>query len=421
MIPHYILKQVIGDQLSRFSRQDPGIPRRIDIQRYQNRKRIVVITGVRRCGKSTLLKQLSFGSQSFLYLNADDDRLIGATSSDLGSLLLIWEEIMPGVRTVFIDEIQNIPGWERVIRRMHDEGYRIILTGSNAQMLSAELGTHLTGRYVRIELFPFAFDEFCRFFNVHVSPLDIMTTEGEAAVIRHFSRYIEEGGFPEFLCDPDTEILRRTFDDILFRDVIGRYGIREVMAFRQLCRYLYANMTREASFASLASIVQMKSSLSIKNWIGYLEDAYLIKGLCPYEYSMKKQLSRNRKYYGIDTGMRSAVSFRFSEDSGLLLENVVCTELRRQGSEIYWWKGHYECDFIVVDRGQVVKAIQVCWYLSDENREREIGGVMEVLNRFSGCEGFILTLHQEEMTFGGIKILPAWKWILQGSEGGTIE
>lgn len=417
MISPHILKQVIGDQHNRFLRQDPGIPRRIDIQRYQNRSRIVVVTGVRRCGKSTLLKQLSYGTQSFLYLNADDDRLIGATSSDLGSLLLIWEEIMPGVRTVFIDEIQNIPGWERVIRRMHDEGYQITLTGSNAQMLSAELGTHLTGRYVRIELFPFAFDEFCRFFNLRVSASDIMTTEGEAAIIRHFYRYIEEGGFPEFLSDPDTEILRRTFDDILFRDVIGRYGIREVTAFRQLCQYLYANMTREASLASLASVVQMKSSLSIKNWVGYLEDAYLISGLCPYEYSMKKQLSRNRKYYGIDTGMRSAVAFRFSEDSGLLLENIVFLELRRQGCELYWWKGHYECDFIVVDRGQVVKAIQVCWYLSDENRQREFRGVMEVLDRFSGCEGYILTLHQEEMISGRIQVIPVWKWTLQGAIG----
>ncbi len=410
-----MLKQVIADQQNRFLCQDPGIPRRIDIQRYQNRSRIVVITGVRRCGKSTLLKQLSCGSQSFLYLNADDDRLVGATSSDLGSLLLIWEEIMPGVRTVFIDEIQNIPGWERVIRRMHDEGYRITLTGSNAQMLSAELGTHLTGRYVRIELFPFAFDEFCRFYNFQASASGFMTTAGEAAVIRHFSRYVEEGGFPEFLHDPDTEILRRTFDDILFRDVIGRYGIREVTAFRQLCQYLYANMTREASLASLASVVQMKSSLSIKNWIGYLEDAYLIRGLCPYEYSMKKQLSRNRKYYGIDTGMRSAVSFRFSDDSGLMLENIVCTELRRQGCDLYWWKGHYECDFIVIDRGQVVQAIQVCWYLSDENREREFGGVTEVLDRFSGCEGYILTLNQEEMSSGRLPVIPVWRWILQGA------
>ena len=114
--------------------------------------------------------------------------------------------------------------------------------------------------------------------------------------------------------------------------------------------------------------------------------------------------------------MRSAVSFRFSEDSGLLLENIVCIELRRQGCELYWWKGRYECDFIVVDRGQVVKAIQVCWYVSDENRNREFGGVMEVLDRFSGCEGYILTLHQEEMTSGRIQVIPVWKWILQGNK-----
>ena len=132
---------------------------------------------------------------------------------------------------------------------------------------------------------------------------------------------------------------------------------------------------------------------------------------------MKKQLSRNRKYYGIDTGMRSAVSFRFSEDSGLLLENFVWTELRRLGCYLYWWLGHHECDFIVVDRGQVVKAIQVCWYLSDENREREFGGVREVLDQFSGCEGYILTRNQEEMPSGRLQVIPVWKWILQGANG----
>ena len=259
MIPLHILKEVLADQLKRFTNQDPGIPRRIDPEQYRNKDRIVVISGVRRSGKSTFLKQLSLGFPSFLYLNADDDRLIGATTEDLASFIFIWEELYPEVRTVFFDEIQNIPGWERVIRRMHDEGYRIFLTGSNAQMLSSELGTHLTGRYIRIELFPFGFDEYCTFHQVSWNPSGIHTTSESAAALRLFSQYIDDGGFPEYLKDPDPEILQRTFDDILFRDVIARYGIREVKSFRLLCRYLYSNMTREASLTSLASVMQMKS------------------------------------------------------------------------------------------------------------------------------------------------------------------
>jgi len=413
MIPHHTLKEVIADQLKRFTNQDPGIARRIDPAQYRNKDRIVVISGVRRAGKSTFLKQLSLEFPSFLYLNADDDRFIGATPEDLASLLFIWEEVYPGVRTVFFDEIQNIPGWERVIRRMHDEGYRIFLTGSNAQMLSSELGTHLTGRYVRVELFPFGFDEYCTFHQFSWNPSYIHTTSESAAALRLFSQYMDDGGFPEFLKDPDLEILQRTFDDILFRDVIARYGIREIKSFRLLCRYLYTNMTREASLTSLASVVQMKSPVSLKNWIGYLEDTYLIGTLSPFEYSMKKQLSRNQKYYGIDTALRNAVAFRFSDDHGLLLENIVWLELRRRGYELYWLKGENECDFIAIEQGIVIMAIQVCWNLSDENREREFGGLMEACSSFPGSKGYLLTLHQEETPIGEIRIIPVWKWILE--------
>jgi len=413
MIPHHILKEVLADQLKRFTNQDPGIPRRIDPEQYRNKDRIVVISGVRRSGKSTFLKQLSLGFPSFLYLNADDDRLIGATTEDLASLLFIWEELYPGVRTVFFDEIQNIPGWERIVRRMHDEGYRIFLTGSNAQMLSSELGTHLTGRYIRIELFPFGFDEYCTFHQVSWNPSGIHTTSESAAALRLFSQYIDDGGFPEYLKDPDPEILQRTFDDILFRDVIARYGIREIKSFRLLCRYLYTNMTREASLTSLASVVQMKSPVSLKNWIRYLEDTYLIGSLSPYEYSMKKQLSRNQKYYGIDTALRNAVSFRFSDDHGLLLENIVWLELRRRGYELYWLKGENECDFIAFKQGKMSMAIQVCWNLSDENQEREFSGLMEACTSFHGSTGYLLTLHQEDSPEGGIRVMPVWKWILE--------
>lgn len=413
MIAYHILKEIIGDQHLRFHNQEPGIPRRIDPEQYRSRNRIVVISGVRRSGKSTFLKQLALGFPSFLYLNADDDRLIGATNDDLGSLLLIWEELFPGVRTVFLDEIQNIPGWERVVRRMHDEGYKIFLTGSNAQMLSKELGTHLTGRYVRVELYPFGFDEYCSFHQFTWEKKSIHTTNESAAALRLFSQFIEEGGFPEFLKDPDPEILRRTFEDILFRDIIARYGIREVKAFRLLCRYLFTNMTREASLTSLASTVQMKSPVSLRNWIGYLEDSYLIGSLSPFEYSMKKQLSRNQKYYGIDTALRNAVSFRFSDDYGLLLENIVWLELCRRGYELYWLKGQSECNFIVVEQGRVCMAIQVCWHLSDENKKREYDGVIEACTMFPGSGGYILTLQQEEQPAQNIRVMPVWKWILE--------
>jgi hypothetical protein len=416
MIDPYQLRRITADQIARFKEQDSGIPRRINPEHYRNRSRIVVISGVRRCGKSTLLKQLSLGYDPVLYLNCDDDRLVGAETSDLAALLVLWEEVYPGARTVFLDEIQNIPGWERVVRRMHDEGYNIFLTGSNSHLLSIEFGTHLTGRYIQIELFPFGFDEICHFKKIRFDKSNLITTQAEAEILRLFSSYLEDGGFPEYQKDPDPDILRRTFDDIIFRDVITRYGIREIKAFRELARYLLTNMTHEASLNSLASVIGIKSGLSIKTWIGFMEDSYLLGSLCPYEYSMKQQLSRKQKYYGIDTGMRNAVAFRFSDDSGMLLENLVWTELRRQGKTVYGWTGKRECDFLVVDRGQVKTAIQVCFHLTHENRQREVEGLAEVMKRFQDCKGIILTERQDEMIAVSdrpVRVMTVWRWVLE--------
>ena len=196
MIDPFQLRRITADQIARFKAQDPGISRRINPEHYRERLRIVVISGVRRCGKSTLLKQLSQGYDPVLYLNCDDDRLVGADTADLAALLVIWEEVYPGARTVFLDEIQNIPGWERVIRRMHDEGYHIFLTGSNSHLLSIEFGTHLTGRYIQIELFPFGFDEICRLKKIRLDKSGLITTKTEAGILRLFSSYLEDGGFP---------------------------------------------------------------------------------------------------------------------------------------------------------------------------------------------------------------------------------
>ena len=414
MIDPFQLRRITADQIARFKAQDPGIPRRINPEDYRERSRIVVISGVRRCGKSTLLKQLSQGYDPVLYLNCDDDRLVGADISDLAALLVIWEEVYPGARTVFLDEIQNIPGWERVIRRMHDEGYHIFLSGSNSHLLSIEFGTHLTGRYIQIELFPFGFDEMCCFRKCLPDKSGLITTRQEAGILRLFSSFLEDGGFPEYQKDPDPEILRRTFDDIIFRDIITRYKIREIKAFRELARYLLTNMTHEASLNSLASVIGIKSGLSVKTWIGYLEDSYLLGSLCPYEYSMKQQLSRNQKYYGIDTGMRNAVAFRFSGDAGMLLLNLVWTELRRQGKIVSFWTGKRECDFLVVDRGQVKTAIQVCFHLTHENRQREVDGLAEVMERFPACTGIILTERQDEtltVRDHEVRVIPVWRWV----------
>jgi uncharacterized protein len=411
-IPYQNIRSILADQLRRFQTLFPGVKRRVDLNKYRDHPQIVVISGVRRCGKSTLLRQFTELFTSYLYLNLDDERFAGITIRDLTEIAKIFEEISPGVRTIFIDEIQNVPEWERFIRRIHDDGYQIFLTGSNAALLSTELGTRLTGRYVKISLWPFGFDEFCLFNGVSECPIG---TEREAEIQRLFSRFLEEGGFPGYLRFADSEMLHQIYEDILYRDIIVRYGIREILPFRELTRYLYTNITREASYHSLARSIGMKNAMTMRAWIGYLQDSYLISECYQFDYSLRRQHAYSRKYYGVDSGLRNAIAFRFSEDTGVLLEQVVWLELKRRREEIYWFKGTGECDFIVFDRGRVTMCIQVCAEVTRENRTREISGLLEAMNRCECERGIILTMWQTEMTEESgipIQVLPVWDWVL---------
>ena len=248
MLPTPHLEEIIREQNERFVTQNPGIARDIDLEYYRNTSRIVVVSGVRRSGKSTLLRQFAALYPAFLYVNFDDDRLMGFAVTDFSALTLVLSKMSDETRVIFIDEIQNIPGWERFVRRIHDEGYKVFLTGSNAHLLSAELGTHLTGRYTQITLYPFSFKEVLRFRGINI---DCMTQKKRALILREFDRYIDTGGFPEFVKTGDWDVLKRTHDDILFRDVIVRFGIREVRTFRQLSQYLFTNIANMVSYNAL--------------------------------------------------------------------------------------------------------------------------------------------------------------------------
>jgi predicted AAA+ superfamily ATPase len=373
----------------------------------------VVISGIRRSGKSTLLRQFSDTYEAFHYINFDDDRLMDFSVEDFSTLVLICEKIDPGIKLIFIDEIQNIAGWERFIRRIHDEGWKVYLTGSNANLLSAELGTHLTGRYSKITLFPFSFGEVLRFRSV---PADRITAQKKAGILAEFDRYLVGGGFPEFLKYQDTEYLKRTYEDILYRDIIGRTGIREIKPFRQLARYLFTNMANKASYHALKKVLGFKSAASVRDYVGYLEEAYLIFELFKYDYSLKKQYVNDKKLYCIDNGMRNAVAFRFSGDLGRLLENLVFIELLRRDMTIYFFKHENECDFILEDRGTITTAIQVCYEITPENQDRELAGISEAMTILAAGKGIILTYYQEKsFVYEGhaIRAIPTWKWLLE--------
>jgi len=409
---HNILERVVFDQLANFKAKDPGVPRDVDFDKAIKSKQIQIVTGIRRCGKSTLLKQLSEKLDSFYYLNFDDERLLKFSVEDFDSLLILWKKLYKS-KTIILDEIQNVKNWERFIRRIYDEDYKIILTGSNAKLLSGDLSTHLTGRHIKLELYPFSFSEYLRFKNFDSDKWK--TTDHLAKLLKLTDEYVENGGFPEYVIFGDVDYLKRIFEDILYKDLIVRFKIREIKSFRELANFLFTNFTSEISYNSLQRALNFKSVVSVKNYIGHLQESYLLHELYKYDYSLKKQIVYNKKIYSIDNGLRNQVSFRFSEDSGKLLENTVFLQLKRSGKEVYYYKNKRECDFLIKQKTKIVEAIQVTDVLSAANRERELNGLIAAMESFNLKKGLIITRNQEEKFRSQgreIRVLPIYKWLL---------
>lgn len=362
-----------------------------------------IISGVRRCGKSTLLKQKMSSLKNFYYLNFEDPRLIEFELSDFIKLDEIFLEEFGKSNYYFFDEIQNIPKWEIKIRTLLDERKYVFLTGSNASLLSKELGTRLTGRNLRHELFPFSFSEFLKIRNLKPSE-------------DSFNIYLKEGGFPDYLKFRDPLILQNLLSDVLNRDIISRYNIRSSRALTLLTNYLLTNPTKEFSNNNLRKMFEVGSVNSIISFISYLEDSYLIFTINLFDESLKKQLANPKKVFIIDNGLISVNSSSISPDYGKLLENLVFLSLRRKGKDIFYFKQKKECDFVIKKGKRIVSAFQVCYNLNEDNQKREIEGILEALNRFDLKEGTILTFNQEdEYLIDKKKIIvkPVWKWLME--------
>ncbi|MBE0524301.1 MAG: ATP-binding protein [Methanosarcinales archaeon] len=412
-----ILKELIIEQKNEFERDDDLVKRNAldNIAEYLELPHILIISGLRRSGKSTLLKEIYkefFKDKLIFYFNFEDERLINFTASDFNLLYETFIELMGKGKIFFFDEVQNVKGWELFVRRMYDRGFKFIITGSNSSMLSKELGTRLTGRYIGIELFPFSFTEFLSFKAKKF--LDTMLTEDRAIVKRHFYEYLQYGGIPEYLIYQNDLILKTLYDNILYKDIFARYGLNDEKALKELSFYLFSNYGSEISYNKLRVMLGVSIN-TVKNYIGFLENSYLVFSVPRYDYSVKKQIYSPRKVYVIDTGLITITSFRFSRDLGKLLENLVFIELRRRNCETYYHKEKYECDFIIREYNTVTGAIQVTASLK-ENREREYDGLMEALNRYDLDEGLILTEDEEfENMYRDKKIIcmPVWKWLLE--------
>jgi len=361
-----------------------------------------IITGIRRCGKSTLLLQLLHKDyQDALYLNFDDIRLAAFETTDF---VRVHREIEKrGIQVLFFDEVQIIKNWETFVNQLLREGYKVFVTGSNAAMLSVELGTHLTGRHLSIELFPFSYSEYSRYKNLKSSEVTV-------------ENYLKTGGIPEFIKTGLSEVIYTLVDDILTRDIALRHSVRDINSLRQLTVYLISNIGNLVSANRLVGMFEIKSATTFLEYFSFLKDAYLLDFVPLFDHSLKVQARNPKKVYVLDIGIYSEVSITTSDNMGRRLENLVFLHLRQKYKQIFYYKNQGECDFVTMEKGQLKEAIQVCLRINDENFDRELAGVMEAMQDLNISRGYIITMNQTDIIEKDgltVRMIPAHEFLTE--------
>ena len=407
------ISQIIADQQSLCFK--PSDLPRLQIKNPDND--ISVISGVRRCGKSTLLHEIrSVNIEKDYFLNFDDERLVNFKVGDFQLLYEVFIELFGKQSTFYFDEIQNVPGWERFVRRLHDYKNKVYITGSNASMLSRELGTHLTGRFNQQELFPFSFTEFLKFTGNVLPANSFLNTEQTVQLHKKFISFFTKGGFPGYLLSGNIQYLKSLYESIIYRDVMVRNGLTNEKEILELVHFVASNTSKLFSFNSLTKVIGVKNATTVKSYLSFLENTYLLFLVNKYDYSVKKQIQNPKKIYFIDLGLVKELGFHHSEDNGRLLENLVFIELKRRRKEIFYHSQKNECDFVIKEKNRIVEAIQVCWSIHNQTtKKREIEGLIDALISYNIKEGLILTDdEEEEFTIKDlkIKVIPTWKWLL---------
>ena len=406
------IRTLLLEQRKEFLRADLGTTRQklTEIKAYKDTPFTVVISGLRRAGKSTLLAQLAhslYPDEEYFFVNFEDERFLSFTVVDFTKLHELLIELFGDKKIFLLDEIQNIEGWERFVNRMAASGYKFYITGSNASLLSKELGTKLTGRYLPVELFPFSFNEYLQFKKITLPDLRRLTTVEKGKLKKTLADYLKNGGIPQALQYPELPIHKVMYDDIINRDVAGRYKITDIKSLKELSFYLLSNISSLVSYNKLKQLLQLGSVNTISGYIDYLETAWLFFTVNRYAFSIKQQQIANKKIYSIDTGLTKSVAFSFSEDKGRFLENTVFLQLRRlYGEDIYYYKTKKgkEVDFYLPKKKMF---IQVCQSLADpETREREKQALSEAMEEVKGSSGFIITEDEKDTA-----VVPVYEWL----------
>ena len=379
-----------------------------------------VVIGVRRSGKSTLcFNALRKAGVHYAYANFDDERLEELETQDLDNVLQTLYKIYGKFDYLFLDEIQNIDGWPLFVNRLLRQRIHIIITGSNAKLLSTELATHLTGRHHKIELFPFSFKDWCSIKAVDYTRL---TTKNKGLLSKAYEEYFRQGGFPELVSGEENpkEYISTLIDNIISQDIKKRYKIRNIDAFKRLAHHILNETPTLIVKDALQNIIGIKSERTLGNYLMYLNQTYLISTISKYS-SRSRERARNEKSYAIDVAFMDKRENAFSgENLGWRLETIVYLELlrRKAGTEndIYYFQGRSaEADFVVCDGNKTLAVYQVSYDISNEKtRKREIKGCIAGAKATKCDNIFLITDHDSEIIEEDgytIQVIPIWEWL----------
>ena len=381
MVTKDLLRRVIYDQ--RELMEGLGVDRQI-LKEQIAAPEILVISGVRRCGKSVLMQQIKAKrEEQDYYLSFDDDRLLHFEVEDFQVLYDVFVEDFGMQHSFYLDEVQLIPGWERFVDRLYSHKNKVFVTGSNAFLLSKELGTLLTGRHLKQELWPMSFVEYLMLKDVVWEKKDLYTTEGRAKMLNLQDAYLNEGGFPQYLSTRNPRYLKELYNDIIYRDIVVRHKLPSDRQIREVAYYLASNYTHRFTYNSVAKATGIKSADTATDYIGYLEESYLVGVVTKYDYKVGEQMKSPKKVYFVDNGLVSHIGFNFSNNFGQKLENAVYVELRRREKEIFYFHDKGECDFVIREGKDIVAAYQVTVSLKDEKtRKRVEDGLKAAMDAF---------------------------------------
>ncbi len=398
-----------------------GAIERENLDKYRSflrSNRAIAIAGIRRCGKSVLAHMLLKGKE-YYYVNFDHELLYGLKTEDLSKIYKELRELFGERRFFLLDEIQNIEGWELFVNRLLRKRYKVVITGSNSRLLSTELSTHLTGRKTTIFLFPFSFREFLRYHNF---PIKKVYSESEVGDLYKFLReYILNGGMPESFKEEDKKrYYRELYDDILKKDILARYKIRERETFLEISNFVMSSFSSRISFRRISDIFGLGSVHTAKNYVRYLEEAFLIFLLENYSPKISDRIKSPKKVYPIDTGFSNYLSFKVKDKFSRLLENLVSVELRRisllKSYDLYYFDVNGEVDFVLKKNHTVRAVIQVTYSEDLEDiKEREYNSLKKAI-RILKPEKFFIVSWKSEGEMKGIKVIPLWKFLLFSEE-----